>query len=258
MNILRRPVVYLSSILVIMVVMILGAFASTMLRAQDLVIDLSTPVVAITAGFSGTDLLLFGATRGEGDLVVVVRGPEENPVIRRKEKVGGIWINKENVTFVNVPAFYALASNRLIDDYVPSDIASIHQIGVDQIIFTPHTKQRAVKDIKSFSEAVVRIKQREGLYTTDAIDLVYLGNGLFRTLVHFPANVSVGTYGIDVYLFNEGKLIDNQTTLLNVRKFGLEADIYNFAHRHSAYYGILAVLIAVAAGWLANAAFRKG
>ncbi|MBT4887954.1 MAG: TIGR02186 family protein, partial [Rhodospirillales bacterium] len=219
---------------------------------------LSTPVVAITAGFAGTDLLLFGATRGDGDLVVVVRGPEENPVVRRKENVGGIWINQDNVTFVDVPAFYALASNRSIDEFVPSDIASIHQIGVDQIIFRPHSLQRPVDDITLFSESVVRIKQREGLFSTDAIDLVYLGNGLFRTLVHFPANVAVGTYGIDVYLFNEGELIDNQTTLLNVRKFGVEAEIFNFAHRHSAYYGVLAVLIAALAGWLANAAFRKG
>jgi uncharacterized protein (TIGR02186 family) len=215
-------------------------------------------VVAITTGFSGTDLLLFGVTRGEGDLVVVVRGPEENPVVRRKENVGGIWINQDNVTFVDVPAFYSLASNRSIDDFVPSDVADIHQIGLDEIIFKPHTKQRAVDDITAFSDAVIRIKQREGLYSINVNNLIYLGNGLFRTLVHFPANVSVGTYGIDVYLFNDGKLIDNQTTLLNVRKFGLEAGIFNFAHRQSALYGVFAVLIAAFAGWLANVAFRKG
>ncbi len=244
--------------IIVFITLIGGFFASTMLRAQDLVIDLSTSVVAITTGFTGTDLLLFGATRGEGDLVVVIRGPEENPVIRRKENVGGIWINRDNVTFEGIPTFYALATNRPIDEYVPSDIASIHQIGLDQIIFKPNAKQHAVDDITAFSEAAIRIKQNDGLYTSEPVDLVYLGNGLFRTLVHFPANVSVGTYGIDVYLFNDGQLIDNQTTLLNVRKFGFEAEIFNFAHRHSGLYGVIAVLIAALAGWMANAAFRKG
>jgi hypothetical protein len=48
-----------------------------------------------------------------------------------------------------------------------------------------------------------------------------------------------------------------ETTLLNVRKFGIEAAIYNFAHRHSLAYGFLAIIVAVLAGWTANAAFRK-
>jgi len=52
-------------------------------------------------------------------------------------------------------------------------------------------------------------------------------------------------------------LIDTQTTLLNIRKFGVEASVYNFAHRYSLAYGILAVLIAVFAGWGANAIFAR-
>ncbi len=252
----RRPVIAISVLLVTIMAAILSA---TLLRAQDLIIDLSTPVVAITAGFSGTDLLLFGTTRGgEGDLVVVVRGPEESPIVRRKANVSGIWINDDNVVFDYVPSFYALASNRPIKNFVPDDVASIHQIGTDQILFVPQENDHGNINVTEFSDAVIRIKQTEGLYSTEEIDLVYLGNGLFRTLVHFPANVTVGTYGIDVYLFKNGELIDNQTTLLNVRKFGVEAEIFNFAHRYSGLYGVLAVLIAVFAGWLANVAFRKG
>ena len=56
-------------------------------QAQDdvpLVADLSSHLVAITTGFSGTDVLLFGATNGPGDIAVVVRGPAEDAVIRRK------------------------------------------------------------------------------------------------------------------------------------------------------------------------------
>ncbi|MFM8800142.1 MAG: TIGR02186 family protein [Tagaea sp.] len=35
------------------------------------------------------------------------------------------------------------------------------------------------------------------------------------------------------------------------------AEIYDFAHTPAAWYGILAVLIAVFAGWAAGAVFRK-
>ncbi len=229
----------------------------TPVKAQDLTIDLSDPVVAITAGFAGTDVLLFGATREEGDLVVVVRGPQERHTVRKAERVAGVWINTQEATFVDIPAYYALASNRPISGFVNTVDANIHQIGVDQLTFIPDQHQKPVDDIASFEKALIRLKQAEGLYSTDAIDLFYLGNGLFRTTIHFPANVAVGTYGIDVYLFKDGELMESRTSLLNVRKFGVEAQIYDFAHRHSLAYGILAVIIASVSGWLANAAFRK-
>ncbi|NQV44218.1 MAG: TIGR02186 family protein [Rhodospirillales bacterium] len=243
-------------ILFVFLASLIGAGAQ-ILKAQDLVIDLSDPIVAITAGFAGTDVLLFGATQSEGDLVVVVRGPQQNHIIRRKERIGGIWINRKEVEFIEIPAFYALAANRPIEEFVPIIDADIHQIGVEKLIFRPIAHQLPVDDITQFSEALIRIKQRNTLYTVEETELVYLGNGLFRTEVHFPANVAVGTYGIDVYLFQDGELVENQTTLLNVRKFGLEAGVFDFAHRHSLAYGVLAVLIAAMAGWLANVAFRK-
>ena len=45
------------------------------MTGQPLVADLSAHEISITTGFSGTELLLFGATEGEGDVIVVIRGP---------------------------------------------------------------------------------------------------------------------------------------------------------------------------------------
>ena len=111
--------------------------------------------------------------------------------------------------------------------------------------------------MKEFRTALIDEKIRQGLYSRDTHKLLFLDDTLFRTSVHFPANVAVGTYGIDVYLVHNQKIVTSHTTLLNVRKFGIEADVYNFAHRHSLAYGIVAVFIACFAGWAANAAFRK-
>jgi hypothetical protein len=49
----------------------------------------------------------------------------------------------------------------------------------------------------------------------------------------------------------------NKTTLLEVRKFGFEARVYDLAHRHSLAYGLLAILIAVVAGWFAGIVARE-
>jgi hypothetical protein len=45
---------------------------------------------------------------------------------------------------------------------------------------------------------------------------------------------------------------------MRVKKTGIGARIYDLAHRHAALYGLLAVAIAILAGWGASAAFRRG
>ena len=109
----------------------------------------------------------------------------------------------------------------------------------------------------AFRDALIRNKIKSGLYAPDEAPLLFVNDLLFRTNVRFPANVSVGTFGIETYLVRDHKIVDTETTLLNVRKFGLEASIYDFAHRKALLYGVIAVIIAAAAGWLANAAFRR-
>jgi uncharacterized protein (TIGR02186 family) len=99
--------------------------------------------------------------------------------------------------------------------------------------------------------------QRDGLYGTTTGNVNFLTRQLFSTRILFPANVSVGQFGVDVHLARNGEIAMTETRLINVRKLGVEAGIYDFAHRYSFAHGILAVLIAVAAGWAANAAFRR-
>ncbi|HSY87326.1 MAG TPA: TIGR02186 family protein, partial [Verrucomicrobiae bacterium] len=80
---------------------------------------------------------------------------------------------------------------------------------------------------------------------------------LFRADFHFPANVPTGTYLIEVMLVRNGKVESAQTTPLVVSKIGIGADIFEFAQRHSAAYGVVAILSALMAGWFAHLAFRR-
>ena len=48
-----------------------------------------------------------------------------------------------------------------------------------------------------------------------------------------------------------------QSTPLLVTKSGIGAEVYDMAYSYPAVYGALAIVIAIAAGLGANAAFRK-
>lgn len=230
--------------------------ASATAKAQ-LVAALSNHLVAITTGFSGTDVLLFGAIDGTGDVVVVVRGPESVATVHRKGRTLGIWVNEADMAFANVPGFWAMASTGPLQELVPQGVAEFHQLGLAYLNMKP-LEQSSERRVREFREALIRNKRRAGLYAEYQGNIAFLGNRLFRTNLWIPANAPIGTYTVSIYLIRDNDLVSAETTPLIVGKVGFEARVYDFAHRLSWAYGILAVLIAAVAGWTANLAFRKG
>lgn len=223
----------------------------------QLVAALSNHLVAITTGFSGTDVLLFGATDGTGEVVVVVRGPEGVATVHRKGRTFGIWVNEADMDFANVPGFWAIAASRPLEELLPQRVADFHQLGLQYLRLLP-LERSSERRIREFRDALIRNKQRAGLYAETQGNIAFLGNRLFRTDLWIPANAPIGTYTVNVYLVRDNDVVSAETTPLVVGKVGFEARVFDFAYRASVGYGILAVLIAAMAGWVANLMFRKG
>jgi uncharacterized protein (TIGR02186 family) len=108
-----------------------------------------------------------------------------------------------------------------------------------------------------FREALVRNKQRQGLYPEVSGQITLLGNRLFRSDIFFPSNVPTGTYNVTVYLLRNNKVISAQSTPLVVSKIGVGARVFAFAHSDSALYGLAALAMALFAGWFAGAVFKR-
>lgn len=236
---------------------VIGLFwlGSPSARAEPLVADLSDHLIEITTSFTGAEVLLFGATEGEGDIVVIVRGPAQDLIVRQKESVAGIWMNRSRMRFRDVPAYYAAASNRPVDEIVPHEMRVRNEIGAENLRL--RAAQKAPKEtIGLFREALIRGKQAQQLYGVKTGEIAFMSNSLFQTRLFFPATVPVGVYTVKVLLVKEKRVVSVQTTPLIVQKTGLEAAIFNFAHAHAAQYGIVAIFLALVAGWLAGVFFR--
>jgi len=50
-------------------------------------------------------------------------------------------------------------------------------------------------------------------------------------------------------------VVSEYTTSIDVRKVGLERWLFSLSREEPVYYGIMSLAIAIAAGWLASAAF---
>jgi uncharacterized protein (TIGR02186 family) len=231
--------------------------------------DVSARNVAVTSSFNGTEIVIFGAVdnsqqpsaeSGYYDVLIVVEGVPARIVVRRKSNIAGLWLNTSSATFDLVPSYYAIASTRPIDEITTEEFRASHGVGFQHLRFAPAFGQAqalSTEDLKEFRQAVVRLKQKQGLYVQEQYSVAFIGKSLFRATIELPANITVGPFETRVYLFREERLLSQFTVRLNFEREGLERHLHGFAFSYPLFYGLMTVVIAVAAGLLASTVFRK-
>ena len=232
--------------------------------ANSIVADLSTDSIGINAGFNGANLLLFGAIEGDNadDLVVTVEGPKTEVTVYKKGYISGIWVNKESVTFVNVPSFYYIATSNHVISIKNFDALIRNNIGGANLnLKILEDTKLTKKELNIWRNSLTRRMENNRMWVSTtglrAKPVEVIKNKLFRAPVTLPASVLPGDYIVTVYQIRNGSIEAKETTSMVVRKTGFEASIYKFAHEYSALYGLFAILIAIAAGYAAAQSFRK-
>ncbi|MBN66338.1 MAG: hypothetical protein CMM94_02075 [Rickettsiales bacterium] len=234
-------------------VILLALFTSHSALAKPIVADLSSHVIEIHSGFSGTELLLFGARNDPGDILVVVRGPERDFIVRRKQQVLGLWVNREQERFESLPYFYAVSSSRPVDMIKGLNNFSSLEINPNDIIH--ETGSFGPRD--HFASALLRQLWSSGLYQQEPNTVEFFGETLFKTTIEFPDDMPRGIYTAEVYLISDGQLVGVQSTPIHVYKTGFDAFVYDSAHNNSVFYGLAAIIIATSFGMGASQLFRR-
>ena len=241
----------------------LAADAGTHAAAEDegadepLLIALSTQRIEIDSNFAGTSILLFGATDVVGDVVVSVRGPEEPVVVRRKRQSAGVWINQEAIAFRNVPGYYFVAASRPLEEIAPAEFLDRKQLGSERLLLEAIWFDTS-GDADEFRAALHRHRERDSLYKSEPGTVEFIDERLFRTTIDLPAHVPTGDYVVEATLVVGGEVLSTRTDALSIEKAGFSADVSAFARTDEALYGVIAIALALVAGWLGSFAFRKG
>lgn len=223
--------------------------------ARPVIADLSLRQIEIDTSFKGTEILLFGARNEAGDIVVVIRGPKLSYILRKKEKIAGIWVNQKHALFENVNGYYNAAASRPVQEIKNDSLVKALGIGM-QNLDLPEKVDKNI-DIDEFRQAFLQKQVKADLYFPVIGEVQFIGDTLFRTIIQFPENIPPGVYNAEVYLFSNGQLSGLQTTPLIVKKKGFDSLVYNFSHGYPLIYGIVAVILALTAGWIAGVLFRK-
>lgn len=232
---------------------------------ERVIASLSQNTVGITADFTGSQIFVYGAIErdrwsdvrdDEIDVVIAVTGPDQRVVIRKKARKFGIWVNNESVEIDAAPSFYAVATTRPFAEILSETSDLRHKITIDRAIRLVGEAQN-VADPGEFADAIVRLRRGSGIYYEEIGAVGVISRTLFQTTIDLPANIVEGDYSAKVFLLRDKRVIDDFSTRIEVRKVGLERWLYNLAYDQALLYGLLSLLVGLAAGWGASEIFRQ-
>ena len=236
--------------------------------AERIVASISRHRVPVTSSFTGTQIVLFGAIerdpppavqRTSYDIVVTVTGPKQTIVTRRKGRVLGIWANVDSRSFINVPTYLAVLTNRPVNAIANNETARRLQVGLDNIVL-PQQIGPDIADVvreDPFRKSFVRLQMDHKLYSEETNGVTFLTPTLFRADIPLPSVAPFGNYDVEVKLFSEGNLITRMPSAFELVKFGFEQFLADAARSHGALYGLATVLMALGTGWFASVVFRR-
>lgn len=230
---------------------------------EEIVAGLSQNRVAITADFSGSEILIYGAVKRDApapssaplEVIITVEGPSAPVSVRRKERKAGIWVNTDEIQINRAPSFYAVATTGPMDQVLSHTEDLRNKITLNRVISATGATAR-VEDSEAFVEALLRIRTREDQFREMEKTIQFTEQTLFRSDIGLPANLIEGNYRVRVFITRQGAVVDMIERRIFVRKEGLERLLFNLSREQPLIYGILSLLIALVAGYGASTAFR--
>jgi len=230
-------------------------------RAEELVVTVAPSQIAVSSSYSGGTVVLFGAVAQSNavlprtyDVAVVVTGPRQNVVTRRKGRIVGVWVNQESRTFYNVPSFLGVLASRQLDEIASAEILRRQGIGLKNALFDAGVQPDSNDP---FLLNFIDIRRQQGLFDERAGGVTFLSRTAFRTEIPLRDNVPIGEYQVDLKLFHNGEMVGEALSTFSVVKIGVEDLVVNSATNHSLLYGLTVVSLAFFTGWFASIVFRR-
>lgn len=242
-------------------------FALTGARDPILVPEVSQHEVVVRTGFTGADLLLYGAVlqpdgtraaqNARYDIIVVLKGPSQAISLREKQRRLGMWINADSASFRSAPSFYALASSRPLDDITDGKTRAIYELGLDWLQLSPiGSIDQSQQD--HFSAGLVQKRVAAGLYRQDESGVTISQNVLYQARIPLPSSVVTGRYRAETFALKDGRVVASATSDVTVAKRGFERAVEVWSREDALLYGFAAVMLSIGMGWVAGRLFANG
>jgi len=214
--------------------------------------------VDIGALFQGVRIKIQGEMPPDCEAVVEIEGATAKEMLLRKGRRAGLWMTVGEIRVENAPNLYlVLSSAPKIPQLKGEDTPWGLSAWKSRLKF-----QGAITDqeIDLFFKEFLALKKSEELYDTFPGTLKIAkspeGQATLKGTFPLPAKVPPGHYRVRLSVVKDGRVLEQKKEELEVRMVGFPALLAAMAYGHAAFYGVLAVLIAIATGFIMGFLFK--
>jgi len=220
--------------------------------------------IGIDLMYHGATLTVTGESAAGDDLIVKVSSTKYSDVhLKYKGKASGIfWMKLGNMEYKNVPNVYMLYSTAPLNNMLDAGERAVNQIGFDAIQANSEMERSDGAEVGAeWFDEFLKFKQKEKLYsiTESTISRKPGANGnTFSLEVAWPFQAPPENYTVQVLAVRDGKVVDQASAPITVAQAGMVKKLSGLAFNNSAVYGIMAIIIAMVAGFAVGAVFKGG
>ncbi len=208
--------------------------------------------IEVNSFYHGTDLVISGTAPADSRLALVLTGDKRELRLNRKGKVGPLWMNVGVVGVEGAPEMYYLfTSTPAIEMLGCRESLEKCCIGYGVLRKSVTISQNGTDSDLIFGE-FIKLKENMGLYKclpgSIKVEPVDGKTEKFSVTVPIPPLVPAGDYNVSLYCFKKEPSFTSSTGSLIVEKTGMPQKLSLLAFHYPAAYGVLAIVVAIAAG----------
>ena len=243
-----------------------GAWAANPAAQQKVVTAASKNVIEIGLSYRGDQVHFFGVNPVPGsDLVIKLTAAKDEAVkLSVKGRVGPFWMTVKQYEVSGAPFMYKIHTDKPLKQIISPATAQELELGYPAVRHKMKMHlirgQAAPEDADLVFKGLLKIKERNNLYNIveDPARVQVAEGKLFKHYFRFPAAATEGRYQVESFCFQKGQLVGYGKDVINIKKVGLENWLTETSQNSPIFFGIMAVLIAAAAGLGVGFIFKKG
>jgi uncharacterized protein (TIGR02186 family) len=248
------------------------AGAATPEAKDNITTAASKNLVEIGLSYRGDQIHFFGVNPVPGaDLIIRLTAEKDEEIkLSVKGRVGPFWMTVKQYDVTGAPFMYKIHANKPIKEIISPQTAKTLEIGYSAIF--ERLKMNLVRGAAATTPAEVeqerqevfrgflKIKERANLYNIEETPqrLEITEGKLFKHYFRFPPAATEGKYQVETFAFVKGELVGYGKDVIQITKVGIQHWLTETSQNSPVFFGILAVLVAVAAGLGVGLIFRKG
>lgn len=229
----------------------------------DITVNANHDHVDIRLNYHGSTVSVRGNADPGTDIILTISTEGGEEKLMKKDKIGGfIWMNREKLTFENIPEIYLIRSTKEVGQLLDSSEQAESGIGYDAIAATAEVDPSMdAAGTQSLLDDFFLYKESKNLYSSSVggIDLNDEGGTRsYYTLFDWPYQVPPGEYKVMAYEVKDGQVLDSAEAQVTVAEAGVVKRLADLAQNNGALYGIIAIVVALAAGFGVGMIFKGG